>query len=163
MLAIIQQNQALIRQAIDVVAAIETSLYGKCCEEIFDSSIGQHLRHCIEHYDELFMGIADKRAIRYHDRPRNLEVEVNPSEAANRLRFIFNQLERVDNQNVFLEVSDGGVADPAQSSLFRELEFLISHTIHHFALIKVIANRFQIEVPGDFGVAFSTLKHRDSN
>ncbi len=160
---IIQQNQALIQQAIDLISKTEISIYGRCCEEVFDSSIGQHLRHCIEHYDELFMAIADDRVVRYHARPRDPEVETDPNAAANRLRFIYNQLDRVGDKNTCVQVSDGGIAEPSKSSLFRELEFLISHTVHHFALITVIANRFQIEVPENFGVAFTTLKHRESN
>ena len=163
MLTIIQQNQLLIQQALDLISKMQTSLYGQCCEEVFDSSIGQHLRHCIEHYDELFMANDDNRAVRYHARPRNLEVETDPTVATNRLRFIYNQLGRGGSKDTFMEVSDGGIAEPSKSSLFRELEFLISHTVHHFALIKVIANRLQIEVPENFGVAFSTLKYRESN
>ena len=42
----------------------------------------------------------------------------------------------------------------------RELLFLISHTVHHFALIAFMLRSFGIE-PGDkFGVAPSTLRYR---
>ena len=121
------------------------------------------VRHCIEHYDELLVAHAEKRVVRYHARPRNVEVETDSEVAVNRLRFIHNQLDRVGSEDDALKVSDGGIATPSPSSLSRELEFLISHTVHHFALITVIANKFQIEVPENFGIAPTTLKHRESN
>ena len=147
MQTIIQQNQSLLEQAIQLISSLPVSLYSQCCKEVFSSSIGQHMRHCIEHYDELFIAQDEARAVHYHARPRNTEVETDPKVAVNRLRFICNQLDRMEGENVSLEVSDGGVAEPSGSSLSRELEFLVSHTVHHFALITVLANQFQIEVP----------------
>lgn len=41
----------------------------------------------------------------------------------------------------------------------RELQFLLSHTVHHFALIATLLERFEIGVPEDFGIAPSTLKY----
>jgi hypothetical protein len=152
MLNLIQQNQSFIDQAISLILKMQPAAYSQCSEEVFSSSIGQHVRHCIEHYDELLVAHAEKRVVRYHARPRNVEVETDSEVAVNRLRFIHNQLDRV-----------GGIATPSPSSLSRELEFLISHTVHHFALITVIANKFQIEVPENFGIAPTTLKHRESN
>lgn len=163
MRTIIQQNKSLIEQAIKLISSIPSSLYRQCCKEVFSSSIGQHIRHCIEHYDELFMAQDEARAVHYHARPRNVAVETDPEVAVNRLRFICNQLDRMDDENIPLEVSDGGVAEPSKSSLSREFEFLVSHTVHHFALITVLANKFQIEVPENFGVAPTTLRYRDSS
>ena len=163
MLNLIQQNQSFIDQAISLILKMQPAAYSQCSEEVFSSSIGQHVRHCIEHYDELLVAHAEKRVVRYHARPRNVEVETDSEVAVNRLRFIHNQLDRVGSEDDALKVSDGGIATPSPTSLSRELEFLISHTVHHFALITVIANKFQIEVPENFGIAPTTLKHRESN
>lgn len=163
MLSIIRQNQSLIEQAIGLISNIQPSLYSQCCDQVFSSSIGQHMRHCIEHYDELFMAHDEVRPVRYHARPRNMEVETDSAVAVSRLRFICNQLDRISSENIALQVADGGIAEPSESSLSRELEFLTSHTVHHFALITVIANKLQIKVPENFGVAPTTLKYRESN
>ena len=45
------------------------------------------------------------------------------------------------------------------STLGRELLFLLSHTIHHYALIDLLLREEGFEVPPDFGMAPSTLKH----
>lgn len=162
MSTLIHLNHVLIDQALDLISAMPPSVYKRSCAEVFSSSIGQHMRHCIEHYDELLMANAVERVVAYQARPRNVEVETHSSVAVSRLRFIRNQLERIGTENRPLEVSDGGLQAPLMSCLFRELEFLISHTVHHFALIAVIANKFQINVPDNFGIALSTLQHRGS-
>ncbi|MDH3494762.1 MAG: hypothetical protein OEM82_14505, partial [Acidobacteriota bacterium] len=48
------------------------------------------------------------------------------------------------------------------TSLARELEFLHSHTVHHYALIAAKLGSMNIEVPFEFGVAPSTLKYWES-
>lgn len=162
MLGIIRQNQSLVEQAIHLIQSIEPALYKQPCEEVFVSSIGQHMRHCIEHYDELLIAHLEKRTVHYHARPRDIEVEVDSKVAVNRLRFVYSQLDRMGNENASLKVSDGGIAEPSESCLSRELEFLVSHTVHHYALIKVIADKFQIEVAENFGIAPTTLRYRES-
>ena len=44
------------------------------------------------------------------------------------------------------------------SSIERELEFLQSHTIHHYALIGFKLRAFGFDLPVEFGVAPSTLR-----
>ena len=44
----------------------------------------------------------------------------------------------------------------ARSSTVRELRFLASHTVHHFALISLILGRRGIEVDPAFGLAPAT-------
>ena len=41
----------------------------------------------------------------------------------------------------------------------RELAFLLSHTVHHNALIAVLVKTLGVTVPEDFGYAPSTLAH----
>ena len=52
--------------------------------------------------------------------------------------------------------------DWCRSSLLRELQFLLSHTIHHYALIASLLERRGVRVRDElsgFGVAASTLEH----
>lgn len=49
------------------------------------------------------------------------------------------------------------------SSLPRELQFLLSHTVHHYALIATMNAVAGVETPEDFGVAPSTLVYRRNN
>jgi hypothetical protein len=87
--------------------------------------------------------------------------------AAAKLKLIIESLDRLSGVNdpkeieVKLEGSsnDEGVSDWSRSSLLRELQFLLSHTVHHYSLIA-LALRVQGFEPGvGFGVAPSTLNH----
>ncbi|NIP97468.1 MAG: hypothetical protein GWO24_30170, partial [Akkermansiaceae bacterium] len=44
--------------------------------------------------------------------------------------------------------------------LGRELQFLVSHTVHHFAMIGGICRALGVALEDDFGVAPSTIRHR---
>ena len=50
----------------------------------------------------------------------------------------------------------------SNSTIRRELQFLVSHTVHHYALIGLILKTMDVSVPENFGVAPSTLKHEQS-
>jgi hypothetical protein len=46
-----------------------------------------------------------------------------------------------------------------RSSIARELQSLLSHTVHHYALIAIALRLQGIEPSAEFGVAPSTLEH----
>src|SRR4030095_7767776 len=50
--------------------------------------------------------------------------------------------------------------EPQGSSLGRELLFLVSHTVHHYAIIKLVLDERGVDCDADFGVAPSTLAYR---
>ncbi len=162
MKALITSNELLLNQAIFLIRQQTEDNYLHCCEMVFSSSTGQHIRHCIEHYEEFLQAIEEQRELDYEKRPRELRVETDPLEAIRRLEAIRFSLvtKLVDCHEV--GVRDNGALSPASSSISRELQFLLSHTVHHFALISVIASICGWRVPRDFGIAPSTLKFRDS-
>ena len=47
----------------------------------------------------------------------------------------------------------------ARSTVERELQVLLSHTVHHYALIAVALRLHGLEVDPEFGVAPSTLRY----
>jgi hypothetical protein len=49
------------------------------------------------------------------------------------------------------------------TSFNRELVYLIEHTIHHLAIIKIGLNEAfpTIEIPENFGVAYSTIRFKE--
>ncbi|MBP6670575.1 MAG: hypothetical protein KA180_14065, partial [Gemmatimonadales bacterium] len=55
----------------------------------------------------------------------------------------------------------GSEPDWSDSSVKRELQFLVSHTVHHYALIKELLRREGFDPGAEFGVAPSTLQARD--
>ena len=68
------------------------------------------------------------------------------------------------DESVFVRQEGSGRGDDARwmpSSRLRELDFLLSHTVHHQALTAIICRLVGVEVDEEFGVAPSTLRHRE--
>ena len=49
------------------------------------------------------------------------------------------------------------------TSVVRELQFLASHTVHHYAVIAAMLRPQGVEPGDDFGVAPSTLQYEREN
>ncbi|MGL5017865.1 MAG: DinB family protein [Luteolibacter sp.] len=154
-------NTHLLDQAISLLRGLGSDEYIRPSDQVFSSTIGQHIRHCVEHYEEFLQALRQQRELDYEKRPRDLRVETDLREAARRLEAIREALG--DNMPCReLRVWDNGSDSAAPSSVSRELQFLLSHTVHHFALIAVIARIAGRQVPRDFGIAPSTLSYRES-
>jgi hypothetical protein len=100
-------------------------------------------------------------------RKRNRLVEIDGSFAILEIEVIIEKLRRLspadfERQILVIGEESSGPLDSqgwSNSSLARELEYLLSHTIHHYALIA-LALRLQGFEPGEeFGVAPSTLAY----
>lgn len=126
------------------------------------SSIGHHLRHCLEYMLCLKQGISTG-AIDYDQRIRNERLETEREIFDKTIKEITAWLTSLDSEvlNRALNIQEMSVAGvrprPSQSSLERELVFQASHSIHHLAIVVLIGEIIGVGVPYDFGVAPSTL------
>lgn len=159
---LLELNRDFLHQAQHLLGKLESETYVSPCAEVFSSSIGQHIRHCVEHYEEFLAALRDNRAVDYDKRPRDLFVETDKSEALARLRKIREEFRKLPVNCESLSIRDCEVDIASASSTSRELQFLVSHTVHHFALISVIAALHGIRAPEEFGIAPSTLIARQT-
>lgn len=132
----------------------------------FSGTIGGHIRHCLQHFESFRDGIASG-TINYEARERGTLVETDPSAAVESLKslskWFSDQIDRHDkNEPVRVLVTMGDMSEEVESTVSRELQFLISHTVHHFAIIAIMCRSFGIEIDPEFGMAPSTLKHHQS-
>jgi len=165
--ALVDDNIACLRQGIELLDALEDGAFTQGQAACFGSTIGQHMRHNIDHCYSLLRGI-DGGEVDYDARARNPELESQTAVATRALAEIIGELETIgeDDLDQPLRVTmDSGAAlpQPAGSTLRRELQFLLSHTVHHFALISVIRCLQGAATPPGFGVAPSTIKHQEAN
>lgn len=168
MTELIQANIQLLDQSRELLQRLDTATYNKTSPVFLNSAIGGHMRHCLEHYQSLLSGIPNGR-INYDLRARDHKVETNPQVAQAKMMELTKQLAKLDANQLPETISvlmDHG-ADSSDgiwqsSSMGREFQFLISHTIHHFALIAGLCRLHGVSVCKDFGVAPSTLRHRAS-
>lgn len=131
-----------------------------------ESSVGAQFRHTVEHFLCFFRGLPTGE-IDYdaRDRDRGLEGSATrTSEVLEAIRAELESLGRMGDRTLTLCVlpSRHGDAVRLETTLRRELLFLASHTIHHLALIRVLAQMAGCYLPEDIGVAFSTARHREA-
>tara|TARA_B100000809_G_scaffold106184_1_gene104668 strand:+ start:111 stop:587 length:477 start_codon:yes stop_codon:yes gene_type:complete len=152
------------------MSGLNADLYTKTHPGCYDSAIGGHVRHNLDHYLCLEDGLKKGR-IDYDARLRNEFLETNPDYAANKMAELIEFLNSLATMNLDLplkvKMDSNAQHDENQkwsdSSLRRELQFLISHTIHHYALIMTLCSADKVELPADFGVPPSTLRFRKSH
>ncbi|MGB0916160.1 MAG: hypothetical protein ACPGU4_01115 [Flavobacteriales bacterium] len=145
----------------DLVSAIDQSLYTHVNTK-GRASVGQHVRHTIEFYQRLFKGDDE---INYDKRERDILIESSMSHATVVIDSIIRSIEDVSKdyslvlKAEFPSVSSEPIA--VNSSLSRELLYVLEHAIHHMALIRILIKDEEpnFELPESFGVAYSTLAY----
>ena len=165
--ALVADNILLLEQLADVLGGLPPGAYDGGDDRCLGSSIGGHVRHCLEHYGSFFDGL-DGGVLDYDQRARDRRLQVEVDAACSALRATAAALARrltfarLDRQVRVLAEGDESDGDVTASSIGRELGFLLSHTIHHCALIAVMMRLRGLATPPGFGVAPSTLRHRDA-
>ncbi len=163
----ITDNVALLRQGLTAIAIVGPDLYGGVSSTNSVSPIGAHFRHVFDHYRAFLNGVSTGK-LNYDVRERDPLVERDLAAASQTARSIMAQLEEMSDQQVLLSIEvsanvidDGkSVVDWSGSTVHRELMYLLSHTVHHYAIILLLATQAGVELNSDFGVAPSTIAHR---
>jgi uncharacterized damage-inducible protein DinB len=162
---LIMENIELLDQAEALIGQMSDRLYSNN-ENLrpFQSGVGMHIRHLLDFY-KAFLAMRDG-TIDYDRRERSLALETDREAALEAIRSVGKALRGVDDidRRVLSKNDDGGRRDPQtafnHSSIGRELQFLASHTVHHYAIIAMILAFQGFTPPKDFGVAASTLSYR---
>lgn len=165
---LLKENREALGQAEGLLSGIDPRHYTERIEICHKASIGGHMRHVIEHY-LCFLRDTDGGRVDYEQRPRDIVLESDPKAALSKLRRIEEGFARIElgsgdhPLSVRMEDAPELAAERwGKSSTRRELQFLLSHTIHHYALIAVNCRILGLDTPEGFGVAPSTLRHRAS-
>ncbi|MEZ6004776.1 MAG: DinB family protein [Planctomycetota bacterium] len=169
--ALIEDNLVILGQACDLVARVDNARYAQPHPDLGLSSIGSHLRHILDFYS-LFLGAMQRfdggeavPVLDYDRRERRPAIETDAEQGALALRDIRAALEqRLGGPwPAALRVQTDSLgckhAPQSDSSVERELQAMLSHTVHHYALIKIAAGRVGIDPGREFGVAPSTLRY----
>lgn len=159
-------NLAFLEQAADFSSNQRALDWQSPSATFRNSSLGQHLRHTLEHVEALLEGLSD-HDINYDARKRDEQIEREPKVAAQHCHNIRKALQiagETTPDDYMLSIRASSSCDDrveSQASTFgRELQFLVSHTVHHFAIMAGICHELGIHTPDNFGIAPSTQKHR---
>ena len=132
------------------------------------SSIGAHVRHILERFQCFLAGLNEGR-IDYDARKRDHSLETNPEAAVFALTTVSRRIEELGlNEHAGQELNIRESVHPqlapalASSSVEREMVSLISHSIHHLAIIAMLARPLGYQFDSDFGKAPSTIIYEQS-
>lgn len=151
------------------LSSIDPVTYQASLDLLSGSTIGQHTRHIIEFYNCLIEQSLDKTnpVINYAERRRDYLIESQPDHALQHIDDICEKILDFNcDQKCILDCTEhGGDNMSVTSTLGRELIYNIEHTIHHLAIVKIAlkATLPSIPLPAHFGVAPSTLRHRQDS
>jgi hypothetical protein len=134
-------------------------------EEAFRAHVGPHLRHIIEHYEAL-LEREPGALVDYDHRARDRSIERSPHIALARLARLVERLRGLQNHAPAEALSvgfsigiDGAEFYLSPSTLVRELNFVASHAIHHYAIIRPLVEAAGLSLPEEFGKAPETVRH----
>jgi hypothetical protein len=154
--------QNIFVQLTESLNQLQDSEYSQPSKILFNATIGQHTRHIIELFLCLEQGY-ESGLVNYEKRKRDYQIETDRNVAIQLLKDIYHRVER-PNINLTLEAEDyeGAVTTVSiPTNYYRELVYNLEHTIHHMALIRVGINEVSsLVLPDEFGLAYSTIKHR---
>jgi len=153
-------HMRLLRQGMDLLAGLDDDVYAAMFPIAPRGGIGGHIRHCLDFYDCFLRG-APLGFVDYTARGRDPETAVRREVAIGRMARLLLDLERLPRPFQIVGVrpeESGDDQDWIPSTVARELEFLRTHTVHHFALIAMLLRSAGIETEDSFGVAPSTLR-----
>ena len=162
---LISANIHLLDQAERLLTALEDQVYSDPNGNVFSSSLGQHVRHCFDHYSSFLRGLPLAR-IDYDHRVRDADLECSTSCALAEVARLREGLQKAASVSSTSSVEvkmdcGGGDQEWYRSTLGRELQFLVSHTVHHYAMINGMCRERGLSVEEGFGIAPSTLRHRE--
>ena len=125
---LIRANLHYLKQAEALLDRLDDGQFSQPVTNFYGSSVGGHLRHCLEHYLSFLAGMGSGK-VDYDDRPRDVAMETVTSEAVTVTHRITDQLEALlasDPPVGILVKMDCGCDEIEwqPSTMGRELQFL---------------------------------------
>jgi hypothetical protein len=158
-----QAVNSVFVQLSETIGKLTPSEYVQPCTMLVNNTIGQHVRHIIELFQCLENGYAGN-SVNYEKRKRDKTIENDKLLALSLLQEIHRGLAKPDKELELHASYNELSSEPLtiRTNYFREIAYNLEHTIHHMALIRVgVTEISTITLPADFGVASSTVKHRN--
>jgi uncharacterized damage-inducible protein DinB len=172
LLTVLQQGRGVLGDLAGLTDRLENrgELYRASPRPISTSSVGEHFRHILDAIECMVDGV-DGGKIDYDRRERDEVTERDPSAAIARVEKLERVIQNWESREskplrVRADAPDGAPGAEGEdgagwidSTVDREIVYLVNHTIHHYALIAMILRHLGVEPDQDFGVAPSTLRY----
>lgn len=162
-----QACKTILDQLNDLVQQINPADFCLPVATLSNSTIGQHLRHTLEFFICFEKGF-ESGLINYDKRNHDKLIETDKYLALAAIQRIQSFVERHhEDKTLILEVGyDLSVNEftSIETNFMRELVYNIEHAVHHMAIMKIGIKEVApyIQLPFDFGVAASTIRHKEA-
>lgn len=157
----------VLKQLAEVIERLGDSQYTQKPVGVVQSSLGAHVRHCLDHVRALLAAF-ESGDLNYDDRRRGTPVEASRCCALAEVDELVAELRALPagslDHPISMSILFDGDGEPVevQTSFGRELAYTLSHTIHHNALMAAMVATLGGWLPERFGYAPSTVKHLKS-
>lgn len=155
---------ALLAELATVIGQLSDAQYAQKPVGVMPSSIGGHVRHCLDHVAAL-LAARVTGSLDYDQRQRGTTIEFDRAAAITAIESFMDVLRSWTDRDMesplrlsVLLTSDGEPISVA-TTLGRELAFTLSHTIHHNAIVGAMVKTLGGALPERFGYAPATLQH----
>lgn len=152
------------RQLAEVIRPLSDDEYRQRPVGVVPSSIGGHVRHCLDHVAAL-LAAAASGTLNYDHRRRDTAIETDRRAALAAVGEQERSLARLAVRSPHeplrlstLVAADGPPLDVG-TTLGRELSFVLSHTVHHNSLVSTMVRLMGGDVPPRFGYAPATVAY----
>lgn len=122
-------------------------------------SVGKHVRHVLDHYQQLWLA-SDSKRLDYRLRLRDKGAQTDPAKAMHWIERLRSWLQCLENADLECSINYQFAEGQTFTSLHRELDFVASHCVHHLALIHAILEPWDYAWPDHAGVHSSTLEYQ---
>ena len=165
-----QGNVAFLRQGVALIERLTDRQYAEAPESFSRGGVGAHFRHIVDHYDCFLAGL-DRGRIDYDARHRDPRIQSDRCFAQAKIEAICARIATLDGRLATAPIEAtllcgepaGSIPTWSATSVTRELQFLASHTVHHYAVIAAMLRPQGVEPGKDFGVAPSTREYERGN
>lgn len=154
-----EETKVVLVQLIESLNKLNYDAYTHKIEPLNNSSIGEHVRHIIELFQQLEVGY-NTGVLNYDARKRDVRIQQNLDFAIESIAKIVESITK-ENKKIQLITLLTDDENLIETNYYRELMYNLEHCIHHQALLKIGFNYMGIDkLPADYGVAKSTLIYR---
>ena len=156
---LVKENIRVLEQTKTVINTLPEGIYSA----LSDSSIGQHVRHILDHYLALQCGY-ESNYIDYNSRNRNSIIESDSDAALQLIHEICIWMQQLPSADKSLSINTEISSCQTESilvtsNLTREFCYLLNHSIHHLAYIKLLAKNWNVSFAHELGLAPSTASY----
>jgi hypothetical protein len=151
----------LLHQMRKMIERLDDAEYASPAPGRSSGGIGGHVRHCLDHVSAL-LAATRTGLCAYDRRDRGTAIETSRTAAIDEIAELTRGLLHLDPSALDGEVlvetqlDTSGSMVITRSSVSREIAYLVSHTIHHNAIVGQMMNARGLAVPPRFGLAPAT-------